>query len=238
MGCLQHCTLVLSDSHSHLPSFYRFAAFFQKVKNTFICHCNPSQVSKNITWWKEALGSDWYECSISIQSKPSLLSVFIDVSFGIGLLIDGQWLAWHLLEGWKSDSCDIGWTEMVTVDLGLHTLIHSDCHDYHIAFHSDNQDIVGALKAGRSYNSTQNEIFHQIIANFYNHKIWLSVSWIKSEDNILDSISWGILPLSIACHDHPPSIPSYLKPFVTLVLPCLCFLENTHYCLFLFLFVS
>jgi len=64
---------------------------------------------------------------------------------------------------------------MVAVDLGLRTLIHSDFQNCHIVFHSDNQDVVGALKAGRSCNAAQNEVLRRIIANFQDFKIWLSV---------------------------------------------------------------
>lgn len=106
---------------------------------------------------------------------------------------------------------------MVAVDLGLRTLIYSDFHNCHLVFHSDNQGVVGALKASRSHNSAQNKVLRRIIANFRDYKIWLSVNWVKSGDNISDSISWGILPSSITCYDRPPPLPSYLKHFVALV---------------------
>ena len=217
IGCLQHCTLVLSEGCSHLPSLYCFCSSFKNPLNSFTRHRIPSSCLSDISWWRSQLSSHWCGTTISTPPDPLPNLIFVDAStsFGIGLVLDSRWLAWKLLAGWHSDGRDIGWAEMVAVDLGLHTLIHAGFRDCHLTLHSDNQGVVEALKSGRSRNTSQNFILHQIVSNFRDHNIWLSFRWIKSSDNISDQISCGRFPPS-SCLDHPPPLPHYLKSFVSL----------------------
>ncbi|KIJ07705.1 hypothetical protein PAXINDRAFT_158345 [Paxillus involutus ATCC 200175] len=147
IGCLQHCTLVLSIGRSHLPSLYRLSSSFKDPSKSFIRHRIPSPALADITWWRETLSADWVWLlgPISTPSDPLPNSIFVDAStsFGIGLLLDGRWLAWRLLDGWNTDGCDISWAEMVAIDLGLRTLIHSGFKDCHLLFHSDNKGVNG-----------------------------------------------------------------------------------------------
>ena len=218
LGCLQHCTLVLSDGRSHLPSFYRLCASFKDPSNTFVKHRIPKDALADAAWWRSQLSADWCGTSISLPPDPLPLPIFVDASssFGIGLLLDARWLAWKLKEGWLSNGRDIGWAEMVAIDLGLRTAIHAGFRDCHLTFHSDNQGVVGALKSGHSRSSAQNFILRHIVSNFRNHNIWLSVVWVRSEDNLADGISRGLFP-STPRFDHPPPLPPYLKSLVSLV---------------------
>ena len=145
------------------------------------------------------------------------MSIFVDAStsFSIGLVVDDHWLTWKLRDGWRNEDRDIGWAEMVAVDLGLRTVIHAGFQNCHLILHSDNQGVVEALKAGRSRNSSQNFILRHIVSNFRSHNIWLSFEWVKSGDNISDKISRGFFP-STSRLDRPPPLPHYLKPFITL----------------------
>ena len=191
LGCLQHCTLVLSDSCSHLLSFYCFCSAFKDPHNSFVKHCIPKDTLADAAWWCSQLSADWCGTPISLPPSPLPLPIFVDASssFGVGLSLDGHWLAWRLLEGWHSDGCDIGWAEMVAIDLGLHTLIHSNYHDCHFICYSDNQGVVGALNSGHSCSSAQNTVLRHIVSNFRQHNIWLSVVWVCSEDNLTDGVS-------------------------------------------------
>ena len=217
IGCLQHCTLVLSDGRSHLPSFYRFCSSFKDPLNNFIRHRIPSACLADIVWWRSQLTADWCGTQISTPPDPLLNLIFVDTStsFGISLVVDNHWLAWKLRDGWHNKDCDIGWAEMVTVDLSLCTVIHTSFQNCHLILHSDHQGVVKALKAGRSHNSSQNFILRHIISNFYMHNIWLSFKWVKSGDNISDKISHSLFP-STARLDRPPPLPHYLKPFIML----------------------
>jgi hypothetical protein len=83
--------------------------------------------------------------------------------------------------------------------------------------HSNNQGVVGALKAGRSCSLAQNDIIWYLSFFALDHDIWLSVDWVKSADNISDGISRGTFPHSAAHFRFPPPLPSYLKKFIHLV---------------------
>lgn len=216
VGCLQHCTLVLSEGRSRLPSLFRLASSFRDPSKPFVRHRISQPALADISWWRDRLSAAWCGCSISIPSDPLPISTFVDAStsFGIGFLSDKRWLAWRLLDGWKSDGRDIGWAEMVAIDLGLRTLIHSGFSDCHLVFFSDNRGVVDALSAGRSRNPRQNEVLRHIVSNFRDHNIWLSVEWVESAANLADSISRGLFPSSLSRHPRPPPLPVYLKNFV------------------------
>lgn len=217
LGCLQHCTLILSDGCSHLPLLYHLCSSFKDLSNTFIKHHISPACLEDIAWWRSTLSSEWCGTHISVPPNPLLNSIFVDAStsFGIGLILDGSWLAWKLSEGWRLGDCNISWAEMVAIDLGLCTLIHSGFRDCHLIFHSDNQGMVSALKSGCSCNSAQNFILHHIISNFRDHNIWLSLEWVNSSNNLSDDVSQGIF-LPSARYTHPPPLPAYLKSLVTL----------------------
>lgn len=148
-------------------------------------------------------------------SPPLPLQVFVDASsFGIGFLSGGCWLGWRLLPGWNSDGRDIGWAEMVAVDLGLRALIHSGLRDVHIHIWSDNQGVVGAIRAGRSRSLAQNDILCRLSTFTCDHGILFSVEWVRSADNLSDGISRGVFPHFKSRFSRHPPLPDYLEPFV------------------------
>lgn len=150
---------------------------------------------------------------------PPPLSIFVDAStsFGIGFLADSRWLAWELLDGWRANGRDIGWAEMVAIDLGLRALVRSGLRDVRVQLHSDNQGGVQALKAGRSRNVVQNDILQRLSSFALEHGIRISVEWVRSCDNLADGISRGVFPPARFRFSSPPPLPDYLKPFVRLV---------------------
>lgn len=70
------------------------------------------------------------------------------MSWGIGLVLNDKWLAWRLKEGWRCEGRDIGWGEMVAVDLAVRTLVNAGFSDCQVVLQSDNAGVVGALSAG------------------------------------------------------------------------------------------
>jgi hypothetical protein len=106
---------------------------------------------------------------------------------------------------------------MVAIDLGLRALAHSGIRNAHIRFRSDNQGVVGALKAGRSRGLPQNDILRRLSSFALDNDLWFSVEWVASSDNIADAASRGIFPSSRSRFAKPPPLPHYLKRFVTLV---------------------
>jgi hypothetical protein len=76
-------------------------------------------------------------------------------SWGVGLSLDGKWLAWEFLPGWNTNGRHIGWAEMVAVELAVRTLISGGHSNSHIILHSNNQGVIGSIRSGRSQNSEQ-----------------------------------------------------------------------------------
>lgn len=202
-----------------MPSFHRLLSSFKSSTSPSVTHKIPQLALDDVSWWTSQLSADVCARKLRTIPDPLPLVVFVDAStsFGIGFLADNRWLAWRLLPDWKCDGRDIGWAEMVAIDLGLRALIHSGLRNVHIKFQSDNQGVVGALKAGRSRSLAQNDILRRLTSFAMDHDIWFSVDWVKSADNLSDNVSRGIFPSALARFRFPPPLPAYLKKFVCLV---------------------
>ena len=55
-------------------------------------------------------------------------------SWGIGFWMEGKWIAWQSIPGWKNDGRDIGWLEMVAIEPALHAVIGVGHKDVHLVF--------------------------------------------------------------------------------------------------------
>lgn len=172
-----HCwispTLHTGAFRGPITSSLLISPHFKDPSKPFVCHHIPPTTLADIRWWCDQLSLEWCGCQIVAPPDPLDISTFVDAStaFGIGFLSDDKWLAWHLTNGWNSDGQDIGWAEMVAIDLALCTFTHSGFRDCHLVVFSDNQDVVGALSLGRSCRICQNEVLHHIISNFREYNI-------------------------------------------------------------------
>jgi hypothetical protein len=144
------------------------------------------------------------------------MKVFVDAStaWGIGLVLDGQWLAWQLMNGWKLQGRDIGWAEMVAVKLAIQTLITGKFSNCHVIVRSNNQGVVGGLKAGRSRGTQQNLILHEIVKLIQGHDLWISTVWISTSENPADNPSRGYFPNKSLLYAFPPKLPYHLLNLV------------------------
>ena len=214
VGSLNHCSIVAFSSRTHLPSLYRFSSQF-KSRHEFAKLSIPKPVLKDIEWWRTIL-SNPSSCTLPIchRPPPSSCQIHVDAStsWGIGLVIDGRWQAWQLTGNWNSDGRDIGWAEMLAVEMALLTLIAGKLPPATYTIHSDNAGVVGAFSASRSRNSHQNSILRHVFILMRDHDIWLDVHWIPSEENLADGPSRGIFPPLSSQIQTAVSIP---PPFVS-----------------------
>jgi hypothetical protein len=125
------------------------------------------------------------------------------------MVVDGSWLAWPLLSGWKSDSCDIGWAEFIALELCLLALVKAGFHNVTIIIHSDNSSVVGSFRAGSSCSIEQNFVLRRIILLLHEHHIRLQLKWVPSKLNLANAPSHGIFPSS-PLFSHPPKVPLFL----------------------------
>jgi hypothetical protein len=217
IGTLNHCSLILVASRTHLPSLYEFARRFNSISsNPFTTHRITSKVMIDINWWRNQLSASFCGMELRPPPTPINLQVCMDAStsWGIGLCIDGKWAAWRSIPGWKSDERDIGWLEMVAVELALHVIISSGLRNVHLIFRSDNSGVVGAFKNGSSRNAPQNSILRHIIHLLHDHDLWVSTIWIPSKENPADGPSRGIFPSSDKLISPLPKLPHHLFLFL------------------------
>ena len=155
---------------------------------------------------------------LKIVRPPEPLSseLFVDASttWGIGLILDSKWLAWELKEGWKSDGRDIGWAEMVAVELAVRTLVTAKYTNCHVIVRSDNMGVTGALAAGCSRGTRQNAILREIVRLIQENDIWVSTVWISTQSNPADGPSRGVFPNRSSLYAFPPKVPFHLQPYV------------------------
>jgi len=123
-------------------------------------HKLSAGIAEDIAWWRQHLQDEFVGIRIIRPPKPLDTKLFVDAStgWGIGLILDGKWLAWQFKEGWNSEGREIGWAEMVAVELATRTLITEKYANCHIIVRSDNKGVVGTLEAGRSRGTQQNAI--------------------------------------------------------------------------------
>jgi hypothetical protein len=125
IGMLNHVCLVVPDGHSHLVLLYKFRGGFKNDHSGRVKHRISAAVTDDILWWTNRLQDKFV--GIKIISPPITLNnkLFVDAStgWGIGLFLDGRWLAWQFRDGWKSDEREIGWAEMVAIKLAIWTLV-------------------------------------------------------------------------------------------------------------------
>lgn len=128
--------------------------------------------------------------------------------------MDHRWLAFLLISGWKCDKRDIGWAEMVTVELTLCAVINAGFRNCYFMLRSDNWGVIGALKADMSHNTQQNAILCQILQLFHIYNIWLTIVWIPTKENSADAHSRGAFGLKCNLFPFPPTVPIHLTLYV------------------------
>jgi hypothetical protein len=217
IGTLNHCSMVLVAARTHLPSLYEFARRFNsKSSNPFTTHKVTPKVANDINWWRTQLSADF--CGMVLRPPPPPLNLQIcmdaSTSWGIGFWMEGKWIAWRSIPGWKTDGRDIGWLEMVAVELALHAVIAAGYENVHLIFRSDNSGVVGALKCGSSRNAPQNSILRRIIHLFHDHDLWVTTTWIPTKDNPADDPSRGVFPPVENLFSPLPKLPSHLSQFL------------------------
>ncbi|KAF5334593.1 hypothetical protein D9758_018436 [Tetrapyrgos nigripes] len=174
-------------------------------------------MEEDLRWWLNQLQLEFLGLQIT-QPPPldesTVLYVDASTSWGIGLILNNRWLAWELKPHWAGEGCHIGWAEMVAVELALLTLITSHVNNTHIRILSDNQGVVGALKAGYSHGPAQNASLCCIVALMQEHSIWITVEWLPSASNLTDEPSRGLFPSRDTLHPRPPKLPKELSPYI------------------------
>jgi hypothetical protein len=217
LGTLVHCSLAIPDGRSRLPSLSRFTASFNFFSSPFVHRSPNPSVLSDIGWWRLQLSAEF--CG-SVLSKPpvvSPLSFWVDASssWGIGIILGEEWDSWMLKPGWDKDGRNIGWAEIVAIELGLLFAIHHGYSDIHFSIKSDNQGVIHAIQGGRSRSPQQNLVLQRITLLLSHHRLWISSVYIPSLDNLADPPSRGTPPLGFTRASSTFTLPDPLLPFLS-----------------------
>jgi hypothetical protein len=217
LGTLVHCSLAVPDGRSHLPSISRFASSFNYVRSPF-AHRTPSPgVLSDINWWRTQLAAEFCGSSLSKPPPTSSIDFWVDASssWGIGIILGNEWDFWKLRPGWDKDGRNIGWAEIIAIELGLLFAIHRGYSATHFLIKSDNQGVIHAIKGGKSRSPEQNLVLQRITLLLSHHKLWISSLYVPSLENLADLPSRGIPALNRSRADSTFDIPLSLHPFIT-----------------------
>jgi hypothetical protein len=211
-GTLQHISFVYRDGRAYLPALSHMASHFT---NHWSRHHISSAVRNDILWWKKTLSFP----STSRSLLPRLQAgydIWVDAStsWGIGILIDQQWMAWKLRSGWDTEGRDIGWAESVSVELAVLWITEQNLTDREILVHGDNTGVIDSYKKGRSRNIPRNSSIQRITASLIPSNLTITPIFVPSECNLADPISRGNLGPSECRLAYHFELPTELQPFL------------------------
>ena len=158
LGTLVHCSLAIPDGRSRLPSISRFASSFNHMVSPHAQRLPNASVLNDIDWWRSQLTAPFAGSTLSRPPTPSPVEFWVDASssWGIGVVFNGSWDFWKFTPGWDRDGRNIGWAEMVAIELGLLFAVHAGFSDTHFIVKSDNQGVIHAIEGGKSRSPEQN----------------------------------------------------------------------------------
>jgi hypothetical protein len=216
LGTLVHCSLAIPDGRSRLPSLSRFAASFNFSSSPFVRKSPNPSVLTDISWWRTQLSAAFCGSTLSKPPPISTVEFWVDASssWGIGIVFAGEWDAWKFSPGWDTDGRNIGWAEIVAIELGLLFAIHKGFSDVHFLIKSDNQGVIHAIKGGKSRSPNQNLVLQHITSLLSQHRLWISSLYVPSVDNLADPPSRGLPATGIPRATSSFTLPAYLLPFL------------------------
>lgn len=216
LGTLVHCALAVPTGRSRLPSFASYTASFGYLDNPHALRTIPTPVRDDIAWWSQTLSTPFCGSRISTPPPPVDLDFWVDAStsFGIGIILQGEWCNFQLLPGWKTRGRDIGWAEMVAVELGILWLVAQGVSDVNVILQSDNTGVIGSLELGRSRSVAQNMVIRRISGLLTTHSISITSRYVASSNNLADLPSRGKEPPDRKHSNDPLTLPLELIPFV------------------------
>lgn len=161
-GSLCHVAFVHMEGCSHLPSLSNFAASFKG--DAFLTRYPPPSVFTDLRWWHATLLVASASRLLIPRGPIQDLGIFVDAStsWGIGVLISGDWATFRLLDGWKIPGRDICWLETLAIEFAVYLLEARGARNASILIHSDNQGTMGAVDKGRSGNHHINSSIRRI----------------------------------------------------------------------------
>jgi hypothetical protein len=101
IGTLNHVCLIIPEEQSHLVSLYKFRGGFKADRTSEVKHKLSAVTSEDMNWWRHQLQEEFVGMNIIWPPKPLDTKLYVNTSsgWGIGLILNGKWLAWQFKEG-------------------------------------------------------------------------------------------------------------------------------------------
>jgi hypothetical protein len=217
LGSLMHCSQVVREGRARLAGIISFSATFSRhPDHQFRRRFMSRRAYADAQWWLSTLTSGPCTLQLCPPFPAYQIPCYMDASTssGIGVIVGTKFAAWELQNGWRKPGIDIGWAEMVAVELALQALIGKGIHNRSVTFFSDNMGVIYALQAGRSRNENQNTVLIRILKQADYHAIELSMNYIALAQNPADAPSRGNAPQNCSHIDWPFTIPDEIAPLL------------------------
>jgi len=192
-GSLCYISFIYCEGRNRLPSLSNFAASF--LGNEYIQRFPPRSLISDLRWWALQLQKTDFHRHLTSSRTPINLGIYVDAStsWGIGIVIQGKWLALKLSPTWKIPGRDICWLETIAVELLVYILEAKGIRESTIVIHSDSQGTIGSMDKGRCPNFHINLAIRRTYSVLCPSLITLSFSYIPSDQNPADPLSRGVL---------------------------------------------
>ncbi|CDO73728.1 hypothetical protein BN946_scf185015.g56 [Trametes cinnabarina] len=215
-GTLSHCAFIYPHGRTFLSGLYAFAASF---RSKFAPRYPPKSVIVDLGWWRDVLAKPSAKRALRPRRSLTDLDVWVDASsaWGIGLITGATWDAWKWAvpyETWHSDGRDIGWAEMVAIELALRTLEEAGIRDADVLIRSDNEGVIHALQRGRSRNFQVNLSIRRTEALCMALNIVIRPIYVNAKINRADPVSRGIPDPSLQRAKARFSLPQEVSKYL------------------------
>lgn len=220
-GTLSHIAFVYPQGRAYLTNLYAFVASFGPRPSEFLSRWPPKSVISDLCWWRDVLGTPGIKRTLRARGEPRDLDIWVDAStdWGIGIVVGQSRAAWRWaapLEEWKREGRDIGWAEMVAIELAVRFLEQSRMENADVLVHSDNSGVIGAFERGRSRNFQVNNSIRRTEAICRAANLWIRLQYVASLNNRADPVSRGVLDARLDPLPINFELPSELAPFLVL----------------------
>ena len=123
------------------------------------------------------------------------MDIWVDASklWGLGIVIDDEWDAWHWRSPWHFEGRDIRWAEAVAVKLAARILFERGLANAAVLIHGNNQGVIGSFDRGRGRNFHVNLAIRRTDVIASSSNMLYILKYVKSEYNKADPISSGEL---------------------------------------------
>ena len=196
-GTLTHISFVYPQGRAYLTGLSHFIAGFGPDPSRFKPRYPPKSMIADLRWWRNVLSQPGIKRLLRPRGEARDPDLWVDASsdWGIGLVVGWHYAAWRWSvpqSVWKKDGREIGWAEMVAVELATRWMEQEAFQDCEVLVRSDNTGVVGAIDSGRSRNWQANLVLrrHELICMTRN--VVLKMEWVDSASNRADPVSCGV----------------------------------------------